>query len=145
MFLEAWSDRLLMKSNDEGEKLEIFYREAEGIPAQTDLVEPDVAELIAYMGHKTTIEAPAPGIGLSYGETIGALHQLWRSGYIDADFKAEQDRVLAAIVRAQKIEGSEDRPEFDADIPEDEKDEDDESTPIIPVESGRDGRHTVPR
>ncbi|MAC20890.1 MAG: hypothetical protein CMJ23_14650 [Phycisphaerae bacterium] len=145
MFLEAWSDRLLMKSNDGGEKLEIFYREAEGIPAQTDLVEPDVAELIAYMGHKTTIEAPAPGIGLSYGETIGALHQLWRSGYIKADFKAEQDRVLAAILRAQKIERTEDRPEFDADIPEDEKDEDEASTPIVPVESGRDGRHTVPR
>ncbi|MEE2972182.1 MAG: hypothetical protein VX672_03570, partial [Planctomycetota bacterium] len=148
MFLEAWSDRLLMKGEETADKIEIFFREAEGIPAQTDLVSPDVAELIAYLGHKTTIEAPAPGIGLSYGETIGALHQLWRQGYIEADFKAEQDRVLAAILRAQKVERSEDRAEFDADLPEaieDENSNDGDMVAPRTVEGVRKGRNTVPR
>jgi hypothetical protein len=54
-----------------------------------------------------------PGLGLSYSETIGALHQLWRQGYLKCDFKAEQDRILAAIIRSQKPDEAIDRPEFD--------------------------------
>ena len=36
---------------------------------------------------------------VTYGETVGALHQIWRQGYVTADFRAEQDRVLAAMRR----------------------------------------------
>lgn len=142
MFLEAWSERLLMKADREESRLEVFYREAPGIPAQIDQVDPNLAEIVAYFGHQTTIEAPAPGIGLTYGETIGALHELWKKGYVEADFKAEQDRVLAAIIRAQKSERLEDRPEFETDLPETDL-EDDE--PQLPVEPKRSGGDTVPR
>jgi hypothetical protein len=41
-----------------------------------------------------------PGLGLSYAEVLGALYELRRVGTLDADFKAEQDRVQAAIARA---------------------------------------------
>lgn len=147
MFLEAWSDRLLMKADPGSPNLEIFFREASGIEAQTDRVSPLLPEVVAYLGHRTTIEAPAPGIGLTYGETIGALHQLWRAGYIAADFKAEQDRVLSSILRAQKVERTADRAEFDADLPPDPEgngDEDDNELPAA-VEGPRKGGDTVPR
>lgn len=142
MFLEAWSERLLIKADRAGGRLEVFYREAPGIPAQIDEVDTSLAELVAYFGHRTTIEAPAPGIGLTYGETIGALHELWKKGYVDADFKAEQDRVLAAIVRAQKSERLEDRAEFDTDLPL--ADDEPAKTPS-PVDPARSGGDTVPR
>ncbi len=148
MFLEAWSDRLLVKADPGSTKLEVFYRERVGIEAQTDRVSPALPEFVAYLGHKTTIEAPAPGIGLTYSETIGALHQLWKAGYIPADFKAEQDRVLASILRAQKVESTVDRPEFDADIPDvtDPNAEDDGDMNLPkPVEGPKKGRDTVPR
>ena len=143
MFLEAWTDRLLLKADAGNDELEVFFRETDGVPPQTDMVSPEVAELIAYMGHQSTIEAPAPGIGLSYGETIGAIHQLWRAGFISADFKAEQDRVLSAIRMAAQEEEEEDRPEFDADVAVDEESEDAEE--INAVDRARPGRHTVPR
>ncbi|MBC01678.1 MAG: hypothetical protein CMJ34_00030 [Phycisphaerae bacterium] len=143
MFLEAWTDRLLIKADAGNEELEIFFREADGIPPQTDMVSPEVAELIAYMGHQSTIEAPAPGIGLSYGETIGAIHQLWRAGFIPADFKAEQDRVLSAILMARETEEEEERPEFESDLIE--IDEDEEPDGLEAVDRARPGRHTVPR
>lgn len=147
MFLEAWSDRLLMKADEGSMKIEVFFREGAGFEAQTDQVSPGVPELVAYLGHKTTIEAPAPGIGLTYGETIGALHQMWRAGYIEADFKAEQDRVLSSILRAQKVETTADRPEFEADLPTDpESTEDDPADELPkPVDGPRKGRDTVPR
>ena len=143
MFLEAWSDRLLMKAEADNEEIEVFFRESDNVPAQTDLVSPDVAELIAYMGHQTTIEAPAPGIGLTYGETIGAIHQLWRAGYIPADFKAEQDRVLSAILLAMEGEETEERPEFEADVIQPE--EADPAKDREQVERSLPGRNTVPR
>ena len=87
------------------------------MPAQIEKVSPNIGSLVTFFGHQTTIEAPAPGIGLTYGETIGAIYKLWRSGFLDVDFKAEQDRVLAAILRAQKVEDTEDRPEFESDLP----------------------------
>ena len=142
MFLEAWSERLLIKADLAGGRLEVFYREASGIPAQIDEVDTNLAELVAYFGHRTTIEAPAPGIGLTYGETIGALHELWKKGYVDADFKAEQDRVLAAIVRAQKSERLDDRAEFDTDLP---LTDDEPTKPPSPVDPSRSGGDTVPR
>jgi hypothetical protein len=96
-----------------------------------------------------TIEKPLPGLGLSYGETIGAIHGLWRSGHIKADFKAEQDRVMAAILRLQADEDDVVRPEFEP--------EETELDPAAPtsdlsgvepppsVEVPRRGRDTVPR
>ena len=50
---------------------------------------------------------------MTYGETVGALHLLWRQGYLKSDFKAEQDRVLAAILRNKREDERYDRPEFD--------------------------------
>ena len=117
LVLSAWSNRLLIKGDSPGDELEVYYRESSRIPAQIEKVSPRVVDLVAFLGHKTTIEAPSPGIGLSYGETIGALHQLWRNGHLTSDFKAEQDRVLAAILRAQEVENMEDRPEFEDDLP----------------------------
>jgi hypothetical protein len=117
LVLSAWSNRLLIKGDSPDDELEVYYRESIGIPAQIEKVSPRVVDLVAFLGHKTTIEAPSPGIGLSYGETIGALHQLWRNGHLTSDFKAEQDRILAAILRAQEVENMEDRAEFEADLP----------------------------
>jgi hypothetical protein len=113
LLFSAWSNRLMIKGQEESDHLEVYYREAAGIPAQIDRVSASLPDLVAFLGHKTTIEAPAPGIGLSYSEVIGAVHRLWRNGHIDADFKAEQDRLLAAILRAQQAELVEERPEFE--------------------------------
>lgn len=144
LILSTWSSRLLIKGDSPDEDLEIYFREADGIPAQIEKVSPKVIDLVAFLGHKTTIEAPAPGIGLSYGETIGAIHRLWREGHLSSDFKAEQDRVLAAILRAQQVEEMEDRPEFESDLPTPAEDEKPGSGPGR-VEPRRKGGDTVPR
>ena len=148
MIMTAWSNRLLVKGDDPGKDLEVYYREAIGVPAQIEKVSPNIGSLVTFFGHQTTIEAPAPGIGLTYGETIGAIYKLWRSGFLDVDFKAEQDRVLAAILRAQKVEDTEDRPEFESDLPLDLQERNKKST-NNPFGGGVDpngsGDDTVPR
>ncbi len=44
------------------------------------------------------------------------LYQMCRQEYLAADFRAEQQRVLAAILRQQHRELVTERPEFDTDV-----------------------------
>jgi hypothetical protein len=154
---EAWNNRLIVKADAADTELQVFYRANAEARPEVQLVDPRLSELVAFLGHKTTIEKPAPGIGLSYGETIGAIHALWRAGHIKADFKAEQDRIMAAILRQQADDENIVRPEFDPEEgtvdPTDGDLPASDLTGIKPppavggssVEVPRRGRDTVPR
>jgi hypothetical protein len=113
LIFSAWENRLLMKSESGDAEIQVYYRPTTESRAEIQTVDAHLSELVAFLGHTMTIEKPLPGIGLSYGETIGALHALWRGGHIAADFKAEQDRVLAAMLRIQAGDDQLERPEFD--------------------------------
>jgi hypothetical protein len=119
--VRAWSNQLMIKGDKGDEVVEVYYRPPDSQEGIVGRVEPVLEELVRFFGHQTTVEAPAPGLGLTYGQTVGALHQIWRQGYINADFKAEQDRILAAIVRQERQRTIPDRPEFstpEEDIPD---------------------------
>ena len=109
----TWGNRLMFKADQNDDDLQIFYRPADEARPEIQLVDRHLSELLPFLGHTVTVEKPLPGIGLSYGETIGAIHSLWRAGHIDADFKAEQDRIQAAILRRQSQEDEANRPEFE--------------------------------
>jgi hypothetical protein len=114
----AWETRLIMKADEGDEYLQIYYRETPETPAVVDRVRPRLLEFISYLGRRPSVERPESGLGFSYSETISALHELWRSGYIKADFKAEQDRLQAELLRAVQSEEDTYRPEFAEDMPE---------------------------
>jgi len=108
----AWSNRLMVKADSSDEPLEVYYRHPDEIQGTIYDVEAELGSFIEFLGHETTVEQPEPGLGLTYAQTVGAVYQIWRQGAIDADFKAEQDRILAAILEQQTQEQPEQRPEF---------------------------------
>lgn len=110
--ISAWSNRFMIKAEATDEEVEVYYRSPTADQGLITRVDPELKEFVAFLGHTTTIEEPAPGLGLSYGETVGALHQIWRQRSIKADFKAEQDRILAAIMRQSEETPVVERPEF---------------------------------
>lgn len=115
----AWNNRLLVQDSDESEaEIEIYYRPVESQSARIIETQANAYDFLETIARRTTIEDPRPGLNLSYSETVGAIHALWAQGYIPGDFKAEQDRLLAAIRRYGTLESYEERPEFDD--PEDE-------------------------
>ncbi len=116
--MTVWSGRLIFKSDESESTIEVFHRPRPEMRPEILQCDPRLIELIPFLGHKTTVERPFPGIGLSYGETIGVLHQFWRQGSLACDFKAEQDRILAAVLRNQREDEWVERPEFDEE-PED--------------------------
>ncbi|MFM7799129.1 MAG: flagellar basal body P-ring protein FlgI [Planctomycetota bacterium] len=122
MTLYTWNGRLIVKA-DEGDKfLEVFYRERADLPATVDRVKPDLGSLIGYFARRPTPDRPETGLNFSYSESISALHELWRMKYIDCDFRAEQDRILAEVLRDDRHE-KDLRPEFrpDGDTPNEEE------------------------
>jgi hypothetical protein len=102
----------MIKSESASKPLEVYYRPPgadQGIILQA---EASLAEFVHFLGHTTTVENPAPGLGMSYGEAVGVVYHIWRQKFLQADFKAEQDRILAAIARLQEQTDIIERPEF---------------------------------
>lgn len=124
VFVRAWQNRFMMKEleDDPEGQIEVFYRRnPEDLAGVIHRVDPNLEQFVQFLGHTTTVERPSPGLGMSYGETVGALHQIWSQRFIEADFKAEQDRILAAIMRQERESTVIERPEFgdsDEDWPE---------------------------
>ncbi len=112
VFASLWSNRLMLTADLDDEEIEVYYREQDQIQGAISQVEPQLAALVPFLAHDTTIESPDPGLGLSYAQTVGAIYQIWRQGALKADFKAEQDRILAAILEQRQQERPEERPEF---------------------------------
>jgi hypothetical protein len=110
--VSAWSNRLIVTGDAGQKQIEIYYREGDSVQGTTHTVDPSLVKLVEFLGHKTTVQDPDPGLGLTYSQVVGAIHQIWRQKYIKADFKAEQDRILAAIMRQQEDPEETERPEF---------------------------------
>ena len=117
MSVSAWSNQLMLRAESEDPTVEVYYRRPEAVQGVIVSVEARLEKLIEFLGHTTTVEEPAAGLGLSYGETVGAIHQMWLQKSIKADFRAEQDRILAAIMRQTRDDETSDRPEFTPDAP----------------------------
>ncbi|MCH2144382.1 MAG: flagellar basal body P-ring protein FlgI [Phycisphaerales bacterium] len=116
--LNTWEGRLLMKrDSEEDDKLQVFYRPDTSSRATIILAPEELPDFITFLAHQTSVDDPSPGLDLGYGETISAIHELWRSGYVPADFKAEQDRVLAMIIANETDDERISRPEFDSPDP----------------------------
>lgn len=121
VFVRAWSNRFMVRDTGEDDDIEVYFRQnPDDVQSAIHRVSPELDEFIQFLGHETSVEQPEPGLGLSYGETVGALYQIWSQKYIKADFKAEQDRILAAIRRQEDVSTPTERPEF-ADEPEQEQ------------------------
>ncbi len=112
VLVDAWSGRFIVQGAEGEDEVEVYYRSEDGAGRIIEKTGARLEEFILFLGHRMTMDQPEPGLGLSYGETIGALYRIWRQKYIKADFKAEQDRVLAAILKQRSQVRMEERPEF---------------------------------
>jgi hypothetical protein len=112
MVMDMWSGRLLMQADADDPRIEVYYRDLDTGDSMIETSDPTVVEFVEFLGHKTSVDAPAPGLGLAYGDVVGVLYRVWREQHVAADFKAQQDRVLAAIMRQRESPQLEQRPEF---------------------------------
>lgn len=111
--VSAWDNRLIIRDSQDPDKVEIYYRDLDAPSGRIYTVDRSLPEFTQFLAHKPTPENPNPGLGMSYAQTVGALHQIWSKRFIKADFKVEQDRILAEIQRAGMMDDYEIRPDFE--------------------------------
>lgn len=111
LLVSAWSDRLLMASDNPGDPLRLLYRDERGGQSIRQEVSGDLAAIVRFMATTPTPEDPRPGLGLSYAETVGALYALNAAGATTGAFATERDRLLAGIAAASRSNVNRDRPE----------------------------------
>ena len=111
VFIDLWAGRFMAQTISGDGRIEVFFRQRNGsrVVHQSSAKLTDLARL---MGHRSTLEQPDPGLDLTYVETVGLLYQFVRRDFVRADFKAQQDRVLAAINRQREDRSLDERPDF---------------------------------
>ncbi len=127
IMFDTWSHRLLIKdSSEESDKIDIRFHAKDIRGIMEEQSSTHLPSFICFLGHKPIPESPSNGLNLSYSRTVGVLHSLWREEYLLAsdekrvDFKAQQDRLLAAINQLTSSTVIEPRKNFN-DMPKEEE------------------------
>ena len=132
LFVSAWSDRFLMISESETDPVRVRYRdEATGKVTQQQ-IEADLPSLIWFLAHEPSPEDPRAGLGMSYSEVVGVLYRVHEQGAAPAAFATENDRLLAALLEANRDMTAVERPET-AGTNAPERTERPEETPEAPL------------
>ncbi|MGA1267111.1 MAG: flagellar basal body P-ring protein FlgI [Phycisphaerales bacterium] len=107
-----WGGRMILKGEPEASEVLVFFRAKPEERARVEKAPVDVPAFIQFLAQPSTPNVGMPGLDLRYGETIAALYELSRSGDLGADLRAEQDRILAEIMRQDEAAEPTERPEF---------------------------------
>lgn len=112
IFVSAWNDNLLLNADSASDdQVRVYYRDHVSGKTLVGSADAALPRFIRYLAHTTTPEAPAPGLGLSYSEVVGALHEVWKADGFSGVFVAEQDRLIADLLRSVRTVAAGDRPE----------------------------------
>ncbi len=155
MTLVQWDGRLVMRGDPGDERLSVRYQALQGGGAQQATVAPFLPEIAFSLGHGVSRDARPSGLDMTYSDVVAALHGIWRQGFANAEFRAEQDRLLAAILRTDPLTRETIRPDFASEratIAEDpalagvgSRSSDPLKDDLNRAEAGRNPAETVPR
>lgn len=124
-FVSAWSDRLMLLAESESDQPRLFYRAVPGrairldharyTPAHQATLETGIPDLIDFLSREWAPDQQLVGLGLTYSETVGALHEFHKSGALNAAFATERDRLIADLLASVDGQQVELRPETPGD------------------------------
>lgn len=123
--VSAWSDRLMVVAESEGDAPRIYYEAVPGKAIRLDAVtyhtsyqrelDRNVTDIVDFFSREWTPEQQMVGLGMTYSEVVGALHELYKAGALSASFATERDRLIADLLASSDGEQVEVRPETPGD------------------------------
>jgi hypothetical protein len=115
LLVSAWSDRLLLLSDDAQDPVRVRYRDWRTERVTQSPVDERLPAFVDFAAHNPTPEDPIPGLSMTYSEVVGALYAIHQAGGTNAAFATERDRLLAQLTAASTNKESKDRPETTGD------------------------------
>ena len=113
--VETLGGRLLIREDPTQGGLALRYQDDDMARPRIIRCDPTVSDLVRAVAYRQQRINDPEGLDRSYGDTVTVLHDLWRGGHLDGNFKAEQDRVLAELQRWGTLSDYQRRPDFGAD------------------------------
>jgi flagellar P-ring protein FlgI len=108
----AWSDRLMLASDSEGDPIRLYYRDDSKRRTYTHADVPDdLPSLVEFLATEPTAGSVNRGLGLSYSGVVGALYEMYQELGIVAGFTTEEDQLLADLLASTEQPDIEIRPE----------------------------------
>jgi len=114
-FVTGWANRLMFNADRPSDKINVYYLDHKTDESLTATVPTDLDEVIWFLAHQPTPDSPAPGLGLTYSETIGALYVIAQNDSLPAPLIAEQDVLAAELIHSIEGVDVKQRPESDSD------------------------------
>jgi hypothetical protein len=124
-FVSAWSDRLMMVSESETDTPRLFYEAVPGRAVRVDLatyrptyqtpIQTNITELVDFFTREWSPDQQLVGLGMTYSEVVGALHEFYKAGAMNAAFATERDRLMADLLASAEGQEIEVRPETPGD------------------------------
>lgn len=121
VFMSAWSDRLMLLGDSENENPRLYYKAIPGrgirigaaqfTPMHQTEIERGVPDLIDFLTREWSPDQQLVGLGMTYSEVVGALHEFYKAGALNASFATERDRLLADLLASANGREVEVRPE----------------------------------
>jgi len=117
----AWSDRLMVIAESETDTPRLYYRAIPGRAVRTDVanyastyqqeLDSNVTELVDFLAREWSPENQLVGLGLTYSEVVGALHEFYKAGALTSAFATERDMLIADLLASSNGDQIEVRPE----------------------------------
>ncbi|MCB9838100.1 MAG: flagellar basal body P-ring protein FlgI [Phycisphaeraceae bacterium] len=117
-FVSGWSNRLMLNADQRSDEVGVYYLDYKTDVSTTASVSTQLNDLVRFFAHEQTPDHPAPGLGMTYSETVGALYVLASNDALPAPLIAEQDVLAAELIHSLEGADVRDRPETDTDDPE---------------------------
>jgi hypothetical protein len=117
MLQSVWNGRLILRFEEGDARAKAFYRSGASERPRVEECRPEAGEFIRFLARTPSPSLGTPGLDLTYGETLSVLYELSREHNLGSEFRGEQDRILAAIMREDKDVEAAERADFPEDKP----------------------------
>lgn len=109
--VSMWDQRLMLTSDGEDDPVRLMYNDPRSDRVLQGKPPEDLMKFTAFLGRKSSVTDPTPGLNLSYSQMVGALYELHKQGGVQAAFATQRDRLLAQLYKASQTTQIQDRPD----------------------------------
>ena len=122
LLASAWGSSFMVMNEDPDEPLKVFYEDPKTGEARTYEPDRQLPSFIRFLARSGSYLGEAPGLGMTYAQTIGVLYALHVEKAMGGPLILQQDSIRKAITKQRDNQSVQERPESNEPQPRPESD-----------------------